>query len=106
MGQETNLDEVALASGALPAAFEFGALLLAAVDELQDLVELLVVHLRSLLNVGPRVAQGSLLGECLRLGHELVVDARLHESSGAGAAVLFGIDSMEFEKLESAWIPN
>ena len=86
------LNEVTLGAGAIPSALQFGTLLLATLDHLQDFIELLVVYLRSLLDVGPGVADTPLLREGLRFGHKLVVDVRLYERPGAGAAVLMAID--------------
>ena len=46
MGNDANLNEVTLGACAIPTALQFGTLLLAALDQLQYFIELLVVDLR------------------------------------------------------------
>ena len=89
VGEDGRLDEVAAVAVALAARQQAGALLLARLDQRQDLVELVLVDLRALLDVQvERVAHRAPLRPRHTLSHELVVDLVLDEDARAGAAAL------------------
>lgn len=87
------LDKVAPIAESGSSSAQFGALLLAAVNELQNLGELFFVDLWSLL--GPRVegiAQHALLGRFDRSFQKLVVDVFFYEEARSSTTTLAHVE--------------
>ena len=88
-GEDGGLDEVPPVPQPLPPALQLGSLRLPSRDERQNLVELGLVNLRSLLHLllplGPHLP---LPGQLHGPGHEPVVDALLDKCARGGAAAL------------------
>ncbi len=86
-------NEVALLADALAAGHQLGALLLAELDVVEDLVELLLRDLGALLGLGiERVADHAALGLFGQPLDEFVVDLLLDEQPAAGRAALAAVE--------------
>jgi len=85
----TVVDEIAAISNAITTANQFGSLVPARFDVPHNLVELYLIHLRTLFGLGNRrVAYCAFPRTSAALFNELIVDFLFHEHAGTGAAAL------------------
>lgn len=89
VGENGRLDEIAAVPITGAARQQLGAFLLARVNQRKDLLELILVHLGSLLHAQvERISHGPLLGALNAPSDKLVIDGVLDKDPGSSAAAL------------------
>src|SRR5271170_85144 len=89
VGEYCRFDEVALIANAIPSGQQLGIFLLPGFDIAHHFVELILIHLWTLLGIlVERIADSPFLGTIHAPGHEFVVALFFHEESRPRAAAL------------------